>query len=195
MSLVPLLAGEHPAWRTNLFAEFHTHAAEANFYPQRSVRNTRFKLIENLLPGEVNPGVAFTFREFDTAPAAIAAGPADVRDAYRMMERPPRYELYDLEADPFEFRNLADDPAHQSVQVELATALTEWRQATADPLLDASILSRFAAEVRGVKKKKEARTYAWRYPDYFFGREPASSGEGQAPARSGKKKRVQGANP
>ena len=195
VSLVPLLAGEHLAWRTNLFAEFHTHAAEANFYPQRSVRNTRFKLIENLLPGEVNPGVAFTFREFDTAPAAIAAGPADVRDAYRMMERPPRYELYDLEADPFEFRNLADDPAHQSVQVELATALTEWRHATADPLLDASILSRFAAEVRGVKKKKEARTYAWRYPDYFFGREPASSGEGQAPARSGKKKRVQGANP
>ena len=50
-SLVPLLAGDHPAWRTELFAEYHTHAAESNFYPQRSVRNDRFKLIENLLPG------------------------------------------------------------------------------------------------------------------------------------------------
>lgn len=40
-SLVPLLAGGHPAWRTTLFAEYHTHAAATNCYPQRSARNAR----------------------------------------------------------------------------------------------------------------------------------------------------------
>jgi N-sulfoglucosamine sulfohydrolase len=184
-SLVPLLAGDHPAWRTELFAEYHTHAAESNFYPQRSVRNDRFKLIENLLPGEVNPGVAFTFREFDAAAAAIAAGPAEVRDAYRLMEQPQRYELYDLEIDPNEFRNLADDPAHEAARAELAAALTAWRQETGDPLLDPAVLQRFAAEVRGVNTKKEARSSGWGYPDYFFGREPAA-----APPRGKKKQRA-----
>ncbi|MCA9081682.1 MAG: sulfatase, partial [Planctomycetaceae bacterium] len=54
-SLLPLLTGESPQWRTHLFTEYHTHAAKANFYPQRTVRNDRYKLIENLLPGEINP--------------------------------------------------------------------------------------------------------------------------------------------
>lgn len=194
-SLAPLLAGERPAWRAELFAEFHTHAAESNFYPQRSVRTDRYKLIENLLPGEVNPGVAFTFQEFDTAPAAIAAGPAEVRDAYRLMERPPRYELYDLEADPHEFRNLADDPAHEATRAELAAALTAWREETGDPLLDPAVLHRFAAEVRGVGKKNEARAYAWGYPDYFFGREPAAAGQPAADTPRGKKKKRVGVAP
>jgi len=189
-SLVPLLAGDHPAWRTHLFAEFHTHAAAPNFYPQRSVRAERFKLIENLLPGEVNPGVAFTFREFDTAPAAIEAGPDEVREAYRMMERPPRYELYDLDADPSEFRNLADDPAHAAVRTELATALQAWREDTADPLLDPAVLRQFATEVRAMTKKKEARSHAWGYPDYFFGNNSEKPGDVPASPRHGKTRKA-----
>jgi N-sulfoglucosamine sulfohydrolase len=181
-SLVPLLAGEQPDWRTELFAEFHTHAAASNFYPQRSVRTDRYKLIENLLPGEVNPGVEFTFREFDTAPAAIAAGAAEVRDAYRLMARPPRYELYDLETDPHEFRTLADDPDHRVTRDELAKALAAWRQETADPLLDPTVLARFVAEVRGVTKKKEARVRDWGYPAYFFGQAPAFPKASPTPA-------------
>ena len=198
-SLIPLVAGEHPVWRANVFAEFHTHAAAPNFYPQRSVRNARFKLIENLLPGEINPGVAFTFREFNTARTAIEAGPVEVRNAYRLMERPPRYELYDLEQDPSEFHSLADDPGYETVRAELAAALSAWRAETSDPLLDPAVLQRFAAEVRGVTKKKEARDYDWGYPDYFFGREPAAStGQAQSAGQAsggGKKRRLQGAGP
>jgi N-sulfoglucosamine sulfohydrolase len=76
-SLLPLLRGERPAWRPYLFTEYHTHAAQENFYPQRTVRDDRFKLIENLLPGEVNPGHAFTLDhlEADLRGAIAAATP------------------------------------------------------------------------------------------------------------------------
>ena len=35
--------------------------------------------------------------------AVIAAARPEVRAAYALMRQPPRYQLYDLQADPFEF--------------------------------------------------------------------------------------------
>lgn len=168
-SLLPLLAGGSPPWRSTLFAEYHTHATAANCYPQRAARDARYKLIENLLPGEVNPGVASTFREFDSGPAAVAGAGAAVQAAYRTMERPPRYELYDLSNDPHEFRNLADDPAHAAARDTLATALDAWRRETADPLLDPVLVRRFNDEVTAVRTKAKAAKRRWEYLDYLAG--------------------------
>ena len=74
-SLMPLLRDEPTDWREYLFTEFHTHAAAPNFYPQRTVRTDRYKLIENLLPGQVNPGYDFTIGRFEGVASAIEAGP------------------------------------------------------------------------------------------------------------------------
>lgn len=63
--LQPLLAGERVAWRTQLFTEYHTHAAAANYHPLRAVRTERYKLIANLLPDTVNPDYADTFRKLE----------------------------------------------------------------------------------------------------------------------------------
>lgn len=194
LPLQPLLANEPVAWRTHLFAEYHTHAAASNYHPQRSVRTERFKLIENLLPDTLNPDYADTIRKLETAvkkhgetdgkdciPKAIAAAPPEVRVAYAVMEKPPRYELYDLEADPHEFRNLAAVPEHAATLGELTQALTRWRQSTRDPLLEAQNLARLTAEVSAVKSKSEGKKLTWGYPDYFFGREPVQT------AKPGKK--------
>ncbi|MEM7397186.1 MAG: sulfatase, partial [Verrucomicrobiota bacterium] len=62
-SLTPLLEGKTIEWRSHLFTEFHTHSAH-NFFPQRTVRGHRYKLIHNLMPGTVNPGHDFTLRRF-----------------------------------------------------------------------------------------------------------------------------------
>ena len=78
------------------------HAAAPNYYPQRTVRNDRYKLIENLLPDQVNPGYEFTNGRFEGVLAAIEAAPDTVRDAYHRMQKPPRFELYDLRSDPYE---------------------------------------------------------------------------------------------
>ena len=196
--LQPLLAGEPVAWRTQLFTEYHTHAAAANYHPQRAVRSERYKLIENLLPDTVNPDYADTFRKLEGEAAdrgrpdfagglsrTIAAAAPEVRAAYALMEKPPRYELYDLQADPYEFRNLANSPDHAAPCAELQQSLAEWRQETKDPLLDPVNLQRLTAEVTSVQSKAAGKELGWGYPDYFFGREPTP---GTTPAKKKKKK-------
>ena len=55
-SLKPLVHGKRPAWRQYLFTEFHVHSNH-NPWPQRTVRDARFKLIYNPVAGEENPGM------------------------------------------------------------------------------------------------------------------------------------------
>lgn len=202
-ALQPLLAGGPAPWRTHLFTEWHTHAAAANYHPQRAVRDDRYKLIENLLPGVVNPDYADTIRKLEAdavergedgfrggiARAVETAVPA-VRAGYAVMERPPRYELYDLREDPHEFRNLAESPAHAAILADLAGRLDAWRRETGDPLLDPANLRRLTAEVTAVRSKAGGRELRWGYPEYFFGREPApAEASTTGEPRAGRKKR------
>ena len=75
-ALQPLFQPGEAAWRKHHFAEYHTHAAESNYFPQRSVRTHRYKLIENLLPGEVHPDYDETFSKLskEAAGRGIAGG-------------------------------------------------------------------------------------------------------------------------
>jgi N-sulfoglucosamine sulfohydrolase len=45
----------------------------------------------------------------------------------------PRYELYDLQADPHEVVNLADRPEQQRILTELQNKLRAWQEKTKDP--------------------------------------------------------------
>jgi len=111
-----------------------------------------------------------------------------VRAAYARMERPPRWELYDLQADPFEFRDLTGDPAHAKALVELQQALAQWRRETSDPLLNPDNLKRLTAEMAGLSKG-EAREMSWKYPYYFFGQEPPAAGTPEAEGQGRKKRK------
>ena len=173
-SLLPLLAGEQPEWRSHLFTEFHTHAAAANFFPQRTVREQRYKLIENLMPGELHPDFKKIDKELPFVKAVVAEAPELIRAAYQRQRQPPRYELYDLQSDPYEFQNLTDSPAHAEIFAGLKLRLAQWREQTGDPLLDEAILQRLKSEVTSMPNKATAKKYTWGYPDYFFGREPAA---------------------
>jgi N-sulfoglucosamine sulfohydrolase len=154
--------------RDHVFFEYHTHAAAPNYGPQRAVRGQRYKLIKNLRPGVPSPGYTFTLGKVPSLPAGLAQAPAHVQATYARMALPPPYELYDLERDPDEFYNLADDPAHADIKRELQAVLQNWREATSDPLLSPAVLELFTAEVMGVTSQAEARRRDWNYVRYFY---------------------------
>ena len=181
-SLLTLLNDQSADWREYLFTEYHLHSAH-NFYPQRTVRDARFKLIQNLQPDQINPGYAFTRKKFfDRLNEVVDASSEPVRSAYRRMKRPPEFELYDLEADPHEFRNLADTPSMKAELNRLKKELANWRNETDDPLLNDDNLQRLKAEVEAcfVDGSPSKAKLELTYPEYFFD-EPTQSSSAQQP--------------
>ncbi|MCB0671758.1 MAG: sulfatase [Saprospiraceae bacterium] len=139
-SLVPYILGNQTSDRKYLFAEYHTHSNH-NPYPQRSVRDERFKLIHNLVSGIENPGYAFTLDhtvEITEEELKRIATPV-VYEAYQRMKNPPEYELYDLEKDPNELVNIAGDAAYGSTLTRLQSVLLDWQKKTQDPLIDQEV--------------------------------------------------------
>lgn len=173
MSLLPLLNAESAKWREHLFTEFTLHWPET-YYPGRAVRDSRFKLVQNLLPGRRNPvyDIYLVKQRPETfTPKELKNLPGHVQKAYEVFEQPPAYELYDLENDPWEFHNLAEESSYAEHLERLKRRLAEWQEKTDDPLRHRHILEKFTAEndatMAGgeyVKKK----TGQWKYPEYFF---------------------------
>lgn len=169
-SLLPLLKGASVNWREFLFTEYHIHSAH-NYYPQRTVQDARYKLIRNLMPGKVNPGYMFTNnRFFEGLMETIESAKEPVRNAYLKMERPVEYELYDLQSDPNEFSNLADDKSQRRVLAKLQKKLQEWREETNDPLLNQANTDRLKAEIDAcfTDGQPDKQKLILTYPDYFF---------------------------
>ena len=169
-SLMPFFTGEDTEWREYLFTEYHLHSGH-NFYPQRTVRDSRYKLIHNLLHGEINPEYQFPLDKFldsDSFNRELEQSPLQVRDAYSILKAPPEYELYDLENDPFEFHNLAGDPSVRNIMEELKGQLGQWQEQTNDPLRFNKNLQKLKAEVDSCFVTGEyVKKNTWYYPEYF----------------------------
>ena len=145
--------------RPYLFGEFTAHAPSL-FYPMRSVRDERYKLIVNYLSDQPFPAKAVDGDPaWKEAQQEKFAGTPVGKVFDRYVHR-PRLELYDLDHDPHEFVNLADEPTYQSVVRRLQEALTRWQQQTHDPLLDSAAFARLIRVHQSIQK--EIR----QHPDY-----------------------------
>ena len=137
-SLRPVLESAEAEWREHLVGEFHMHGRP--WYPRRAIRDTRYKLIHNLLAGVGKPSpridgdIAYTLSQ----EARYEGTP--IRAAFDTYADPPEIELYDLQEDPWEFRNLAGEPEYAEIQQRLESALDDWRRETDDPCLDPEFL-------------------------------------------------------
>ncbi len=170
-SLLPLVRGEEVAWRACLAAEYHGHYPPL-YFPQRTVRDDRYKLIVSLLQDRPNP-VARCYRSADVwwtnlTDRQIAAADEPIRRAYATWDDAPPEELYDLASDPHEFHNLAGDPDYAPVLKRLRAQLAAWQHETHDPLADPDKLARLTQEqdavADGYSKKKP---FTWRYHGYL----------------------------
>lgn len=136
-SFLPLLMGEAYNHRDYVFST--NSSAAHHTYPLRSVVSDRFRYIRNVYP-ELN----FTVQT-DHNPTAQShnlwvswvekakGDPAVARDVQGYHQRPAE-ELYDLEADPDEQRNLAGDPNYVQTLRKLRAVTDNWIRQSGDTL-------------------------------------------------------------
>ncbi|MBS3762427.1 MAG: sulfatase [Planctomycetes bacterium] len=179
LSLMPLVFGQETEWRSHLFCEWntsHPYPLPSLLYPQRTVRDGRYKLIRTLLTDQDNPVERYYTQQalVDTgaSQSEIDGAAEDVRRAYASWRRPKPIELYDLQEDPHEFRDLSDSAQHAEIKQKLSGVLADWCRETGDPLTDSEKLARLVEEDRAVQKMEgEHRKpeFRWEYVDYLYG--------------------------
>ncbi len=177
-SLRPLLEQDQPEWREHLFCEWntcHPHPPPSLLYPQRSVRDGRYKLIVTLLPDRPNPVELYytshAMIDTGTTQWEIDHHPDDgVRRIYAAWRQPAAVELYDLSTDPWEFKDLAGDAACAAARERLLAVLADWREATGDALLQDDKLHMLVGENEAVAALAGAHKrpgFHYRYIDYL----------------------------
>jgi len=131
-SFKSVLEREHPDGWDVTYAS-HTFHEITMYYPMRVVRQRKYKLIWNIAHG-----LDYPFASDLWASATWQATLRDKRKDYgkRAVEaylHRPKFELYDLENDPHEVNNLADDPQYAKVLEELRAKLKAFQKRTKDP--------------------------------------------------------------
>lgn len=133
-----VLLGKAKAFREEVYAS-HTGDGEMNRFPQRCVRDARYKYILNLHPER-------TWTTHFTQVAGIPNSHKDVWDSWveraktdpeaarliAVIERHPAEELYDTRDDPYELRNLAGKAELKPVLERLRAKLKQWRESQGD---------------------------------------------------------------
>ncbi|MDP0494589.1 MAG: sulfatase [Verrucomicrobiota bacterium JB024] len=133
-SFAPCLREGTPGPRTEIFAEKTYHRS---YDPIRCIRTERYKYIVNF---EVNTC-------YD-AGSDILRSPIYCANARKYTSLRPIFELYDLEADPDEFDNLAGRAELAAVEADLRNRLVQWMRETNDELADRPVESPYYRKLR-----------------------------------------------
>ncbi len=133
-SLMPLVRGQVDAIHDAVFSEMTYHAA---YQPQRAVRTRRWKYI----------------RRFDESTRPVLANCDDSASKQLLVDHGwadqelATEQLYDLVFDPNEGRNVATEPANETVVEELRSRLRRWMVERGDPLLEGPVAAPPGAEI------------------------------------------------
>ena len=127
-SFLDVLRGKSDRLRDYVFAQ-HTTVGINGYkeaYPIRAVRDTRYKLIRNLAPqntytiGGIHKGEPIESWQID------AKNDPKLAARVEWLFHRPAEELYDLDTDPFEMKNLAADPKFGDIKTRLGRELDAW---------------------------------------------------------------------
>ena len=132
-SWIPLLQTETTSGWDELGAS-HTFHEIQMYYPMRAIRDRHFKLIWNIANGLPYP-FASDLWAASTWQAQFVKGP-DAPYGKRSVDsyiHRPAFELYDLDEDPAETTNLADEPRFSAQLASMKERLKAFQKATADP--------------------------------------------------------------
>ena len=131
-SFRPVLADpKTPGW-DEVYAS-HTFHEITMYYPMRVARERRYKLIWNIAHGLDYPFASDLWASA-TWQGVVKRGEKFYakRPVAAYLKR-PKFELYDLQNDPHEVKNLADDPKHAEILQRLKDKLQAFQKRTGDP--------------------------------------------------------------
>jgi arylsulfatase A-like enzyme len=131
-SLLPILTGKSRARNRPAFFERNWHD---NLDFIRGIRSGKYLLIQNYRPELPYPPTL----DLANSPSWIAIQrlhndkklSAELEQRYFASPR-PEVELYDLEEDPFQLKNLAGDPSQKDLIQKLQQLLSDWMISTND---------------------------------------------------------------
>jgi len=123
-----------PEWRDEVYAAHSFHQI-TNYYPMRVLRTKRYKFIYNIAWKLDYPCASDLWQSPSwQAVRRDKATHFGVRSVDAYLHR-PRFELYDLETDPNEIRNLADDPRQAQRVLDFIEKIKTFQKETKDPWL------------------------------------------------------------
>ena len=118
------------------YVHFNRDKMDDTHDAMRAVRSDRYKLIHNLMPErpycQLNEYKERQYPILALMNVLNIEGKLNPVQARFMAAGKPEFELYDLENDPHEIDNLADDPQHAKVKAELLAEIDRWREEVRD---------------------------------------------------------------
>ena len=129
-SMLPYLKGEEDTVRDLAFSERNWHD---NWDPMRCIIDGRYKLIQNFRP-EVGYQPTVDIRNSPSYKSILELGKRELpkRLQFYFAESRPRTELYDLQEDPGEWNNLAQQSEYKDMVVKYQKTLSSWMKETHD---------------------------------------------------------------
>jgi N-sulfoglucosamine sulfohydrolase len=138
---------------------FNTGAAAHTLFLTFAIRDDRYKLIYN---PKREPNLAGISRYKGSSIPENLWQPSYVH--------PPEFELYDLENDPYEFTNMAENPKYQEVRDRLFQAMQEFRKEINDPFLNPANVEFYIKEMKDPARHPNKKTdQTWSHLDEFYG--------------------------
>ncbi|WP_299053706.1 sulfatase [uncultured Polaribacter sp.] len=141
-SILPIITGKQDTVtdRKYIFAEHNSHGPDKReHYPSRVVFDGRFYLIRNLmpnksylLPADLREYKGWSNRSYEATVKAKETHPMQYNLLKTLEKGRPGVELYDMQNDQSQLKNLANNPAYKAKKIELRTALNKWRKETGD---------------------------------------------------------------
>lgn len=134
-SLLPVLKQEPSSGWDTVFSSHDLHEVTM-YYPMRVIQKKNLKLIHNLwykMPYPIALDIYWSDTFQDLLERTREGVPTGWIRTMKQYYYRAQWELYDLNSDPKELKNLIDTPAYQVVLKELRQELLTWQWKTSDP--------------------------------------------------------------
>lgn len=140
-SLIPLLKEETTEHKDYIFSQATTRGIinAPEYFGIRSIRSEKFKYIWNFTPEVRYENVVTIEEDTKWGEAQVfnswkkkAKYDADAAEKVRRYHYRPGEELYAVDQDPNEWRNLADVPEYSKIKNQLRAKLMQWMKHTGD---------------------------------------------------------------